>query len=38
VLLLVVIWTASQTLVSKRPGLDPVRRVLAALSRRRSFG
>lgn len=38
VLLLVVIWTACQTLVSNRPGLDPVRRVLAALSTRRSFG
>jgi len=38
VLLLTVVWTAGCALLSGRLGQDSLRRVLAALSRRRSFG
>jgi hypothetical protein len=38
VLLLTVIWTAGRTLLSGWLGQDSLRRALAALSRRRSFG
>ena len=38
VLILTVVWTACRALVSWRLGHGPLRRVLATLSRRRSFG
>jgi len=38
VLLLTIIWTACRALLSGRLGLDALRRVVASLSHRRSFG